>query len=99
MTLHKLAIAALMVAFALPASAWGQREQDTLRGLIIGGAVMHHMDQHQPYRPYVDNPPLRQRAPRVVYQPAPIYYPSSACQQVPVIDQYGRLYQYRIVCN
>ena len=101
-------IAMLAVSAALPAEAGGRRGQyygnnnangwaaaaiGAVVGVAIGSAIVSQ--QTPSYNTY------EQR--NYVVQPQQQYYysPQRACQtsQVPVYDQYGRVVQYRQVCN
>ncbi len=105
----RLLIATLIaMTAATSAFAWGQREQDTLRGIIIGGVIAHHYPYAQPVVPAYPVAPVVPAAP--VYQVAPVhppqYYPAipimepaPVCRQVPLFDYSGRFYRYQTVCH
>ena len=103
----KLALVALLaVTTALPAEAGGRRQSyhgnnnangwaaaavAAVVGVAIGSAIVSQQTPSYSYE-----------QPNYVTQPQYYYYtPQRACQtsQVPVYDQYGRIVQYRQVCN
>jgi hypothetical protein len=102
----KMALVALLaVTTALPAEAGGRRQSyygnnnsngwaaaaiGAVVGVAIGSAIISQQTPSYTYE---------QR--NYVTQPQYYYAPQRACQptQVPVYDQYGRIVQYRQVCN
>ena len=111
--MKKLISAVVVCAMSTSASAWGEREQSALLGLVIGSAVTHHVNRqaNQPsaqpnyQQPNVVYVPVQQAPePQVCGynitcypQPQPVYTP--LCYQESVYDQYGRIVGYRQVCR
>jgi hypothetical protein len=100
----KLLINSLIVGTCLlataPASAWGEREQGALLGLVLGGIVANIYRDSQP--PQIYHPPVViQPQPPVYVYPAPqVYSYHPRCYSVPAYyDRWGRVVQYQQVCR
>lgn len=72
------------------ANAWGAAAVGAIVGVAIGSVIVGQQPPNYVYQ---------QR--NYIAQPQYFYAPQQACQfmQVPVYDQYGRIVQYRQVCQ
>lgn len=109
-TFTKTAVAITLVAATSSASAWGQREQGALLGLVIGGAAVAiandndnrqyepHHQRHQPAPVYVQPQP-------VYIQPQPqicgynIHCSPTVCTNEPMYNQWNQIIGYRQTCR
>jgi len=99
--ISQLTVAAGLISVAMPAMAWGEREQGILSG-IAGAWIIGRMMQQPPapqpppvYYNYNEPPPP------VYYAPPPTvyYYHPPKCYFVPFHDPTGRILYYRQICR
>lgn len=112
--MKKLIIAALITVAAIPAFAWGDREQGALLGLIIGGMITQPQPVYVAPQPVYVAPPVYVVPP---YVPPPVvqyeYRPVCGvdivcpppirqeryCRSEAVFNHRGRFIGYRTVCD
>lgn len=104
-TMNKLAVAALVAATAVPAHAWGPREQAALTG-VAGVLILQHIIRVDPRLEVRVEPPVNVLPPASLDVPIHPYprLPSPVprgrtCLQHPFYDQYGRLLGYQLSCH
>lgn len=102
--MKKFIVSALIATAAVPALAWGDREQGALAG-IVGTLILQNIirDQHTqpPVQQYPQQPPVVQHYPQppVVIYPAP-RHPVCHIMTEPRSDIYGNIYYIqRRVCQ